>query len=1092
MSLNVGTLSGILELDTKPHDDALDRSEQRYGKMAKAAGLAVAGIAGALVAAGAKAFGMSNEFNAAMANVGSLIPGNTKRVVELKGAVQDLAIEVGAGTKDIAAGLYQTESAFGDNADTVKILEINAKAAKAGVASVSDAIALTSAVTKGYGDTTAGAVQHAADLAALTVRLGQTTFPELASSIGLVTPLTASLKVSQEELFAVMATGTGVTGGASEVATQLRGVMQSLMAPTADVTKLMKQQHVADGQALVAKLGLKGTMDLLVHSAEKSGKPLQNYISSIEGQTLALALAGGQNDAYRQKLAEMQKSAGATDAAFKAQTEGVNRAGFMWDQMRVKGEVAMQKLGDWIGETAFKLNEKFGPAVQDGVEKGIGFLGDFRDRAAPIVGEVVDFVRNINWSAIGDGIQAAADVALPIIEAVRSYVVDKLGAAVDWVRTYWPQIEEAVGHTMRAVREVIGVVVDFVMTIWRAWGDDLLSVAKRIFGLISESIENAVKFWQGVIKTVLALINGDWGKAWDGIKQILAAVWDQMKNIVSTAVALLKSVLGAGVSALQEIWRGAWDIIARALNAAWDGIYKYLSSQLDHLLGWFRDLPGNIVGAIGGIGNKMFEIGSRIVEGLVNGIKRGAGAVVDAIKNLGGGIIGKALSVFGVASPSKVFIRIGGYLMEGLRVGMVKGYPALLAEAQRIFSDLSGQAGDILSGFGVIDSRAAAQKAVDAAEQALAKLRGEQGQLPEAIRQATAERDAAKANAAKVTPEELQSILDARQAVVDAKADDKAATEALAQATQEGGHTSAEMEQLQLAQARAANALVVAQRELNQVTAESTAETQDVADAQEKLNDLLEAQRTIGTRVKDAQDALTKSKLDAVSAEKSYLDEQAKLIGTSPQAVDLFKQLAAAAGLSKDEINALVNAYEALRNGMRNITPPQLGSNVSAPPTAMGNGQVAVNGDTMVADWNGTFRRVADIANLVGAKPLGDGRYNVPDGAKILLPNGQAVQAGAVAQRTYDAGGILPPGLTLSRNLTGENEFVFRAQQLRTLVASAANAGPSATVAPSTGTSGGEQAGGVHYHLEVTTRDRIDTKAEFRRMATLRPLVRTA
>ena len=39
----------------------------------------------------------------------------------------------------------------------------------------------------GYGDTSAAAVAKASDLALLTVRLGQTTFPELAASIGRVT-----------------------------------------------------------------------------------------------------------------------------------------------------------------------------------------------------------------------------------------------------------------------------------------------------------------------------------------------------------------------------------------------------------------------------------------------------------------------------------------------------------------------------------------------------------------------------------------------------------------------------------------------------------------------------------------------------------------------------------------------------------------------------------------------------------------------------------------------------------------------------------------------------------------------------------------
>ena len=152
---------------------------------------------------------------------------------------------------------------------------------------IRDAIDLTSAVTKAYGDPSAGAVQGVSDLALETVRLGQTTFPELAASIGRVTPLTAQLKVSQQEHFAVLATATGVTGGAAEVNTQLRGVLQGLMSPTADLTQLYRQMGVASGEQLVQQRGLQGAIAAIVQAAQASGQPLQKYLSSIEGQTLA-------------------------------------------------------------------------------------------------------------------------------------------------------------------------------------------------------------------------------------------------------------------------------------------------------------------------------------------------------------------------------------------------------------------------------------------------------------------------------------------------------------------------------------------------------------------------------------------------------------------------------------------------------------------------------------------------------------------------------------------------------------------------------------------------------------------------------------
>ena len=121
-------------------------------------------------------------------------------------------------------------SAFGDTADSTKQLEVATKAAKAGNAETADSVKMLSAVTKGYGDTSAAAVQKAADLAFQTVKLGQTSFPELAASMGAVVPLASTLKVSQEQLFGAMATLTGVTGSTSEVTTQLKATLQGFMS----------------------------------------------------------------------------------------------------------------------------------------------------------------------------------------------------------------------------------------------------------------------------------------------------------------------------------------------------------------------------------------------------------------------------------------------------------------------------------------------------------------------------------------------------------------------------------------------------------------------------------------------------------------------------------------------------------------------------------------------------------------------------------------------------------------------------------------------------------------------------------------------
>jgi len=322
-----------------------------------------AGVTAPLVALGVSAFKAGEALDRSMANVQSLGVAQA-RVGEIKKEIQDLAIETGISTDILAAGSYQVVSAYGDSAESSKMLGDNARLAAAGLATVTDSINLTSAVMKGYNNVSDEANQKISDLAMQTVNYGQTTLPELANSMGKVVPLAAELNVSEEELFATMATLTGVTGPAAEVTTQLRGAMQSFMAPSAAMNSLLSDLGYESGKAMIEQLGFHGALLEVVDAAEESGKPLQSFMGSIEGQTAALALADSLADVYPAKLAEMANAVGATEAAFLAQTEGINATGAAMDLMKVQLQVTMQKLATGLVPAFAAVLEVVRPFVE--------------------------------------------------------------------------------------------------------------------------------------------------------------------------------------------------------------------------------------------------------------------------------------------------------------------------------------------------------------------------------------------------------------------------------------------------------------------------------------------------------------------------------------------------------------------------------------------------------------------------------------------------------------------------------------------------------------------------------------------------------
>ena len=88
-----------------------NKTEGVRNGMTKTGRALTVGVTVPLVAAGAKVVKVSQEFNKAVANIGTLgVDGN--RLQELKGGIQDVAIEVAKDTSDIADGAYQIVSAW--------------------------------------------------------------------------------------------------------------------------------------------------------------------------------------------------------------------------------------------------------------------------------------------------------------------------------------------------------------------------------------------------------------------------------------------------------------------------------------------------------------------------------------------------------------------------------------------------------------------------------------------------------------------------------------------------------------------------------------------------------------------------------------------------------------------------------------------------------------------------------------------------------------------------------------------------------------------------------------------------------------------
>lgn len=513
------TSSGIKELGSNKTTSGIDKSKEKMDRYQKTIGLTQKEVkdlgksmkdvgssmnkwvTAPIVGVGLASAKLTQDLNKDMATISTMIPGQTERLYELKGAIQDISIDVAKDTSEIANATYGVISAYGDAADTMDKVAINAKAATAGVATTDDALNLSSAVMKAFGDTSAKANEQVMDLAFGTLKLGQTSFADLASSIGKVTPLVVELGQSQEEMFAVYAAATGVTGNAAEVTTQYRGILQALMAPTESMTTLMSSMGYSSGEAMLEGEGLIGTLKAITGEVGKGNGQLKDYIGSIQGQTLALSLAGQLGEDYSKKLGELMNSSGMMEQAFKEQTEGINATGFSFAQSMQRMKVAGQNMGEAIS-----------PIIAT-VADGLGFVTEKLVQLDP---ETLQLIAKIGLTA------AALGPLVSVGGKTLGFIAD-IPAKIEVAKTAFTLMTGPVGLTTLA----IGALVAGGVALYKNW-DKISEWATKTGGKIKQSWEDTKD------KTIQA-----WNKMTDGIDKSIGKIkegWEGLKNFVKNPI----------------------------------------------------------------------------------------------------------------------------------------------------------------------------------------------------------------------------------------------------------------------------------------------------------------------------------------------------------------------------------------------------------------------------------------------------------------------------------------------------------------------------------------------------------------------------
>ena len=572
---------------------------------AKTSAAALVGVTAAVVGVAATCGKQAADVEKAMAQTRTLLTGTADetqaRTAELTQDVMNISRVTGRVSTEIAAGSYQVISAFQDTADTASILETATKAAIAGRAETVDTVNALAAVTKAYGDTSARAVTHVSDLSFETIRLGQTTMPELANGIQKASGSAAALHVSQEELYAGFATLTGVIGNTDTVGTALNTLYTKMLKPSTALSKAVESLGYKSAYAMVQQEGLGGTIKKL---GQYAGGDATKFAALFSMRDLKAA-QGILNtmDVYEQKLSELQDADGATDRAFMT---SINN----WNDMF---GIASNKVSVFAQQVGMKL---------------LPYAKDFLSDAMPKIDSLMD-------TAL-----AGIDKIMPKIEALFKYLSEngpQVAGVASAVAAAWggmiaaPKIETGVKGVASFLSSGMGKA--------KGGGAKLLGKAKGFGGSMLAGIKD-LRANPGLIKSLPVF---GWAH---NVKNIPANAKQAVLNEINSSGSLLK-VIGAGAGSV--FGKGGLNVggIAKGAASPFLGVGKVFLGMLSS--------TGPVIVAIGTIIALFSILGDHLddIRGLVQNTFGEQGVAVfdgfvGAVQNVGA-TIQQALSPEGLA-----------------------------------------------------------------------------------------------------------------------------------------------------------------------------------------------------------------------------------------------------------------------------------------------------------------------------------------------------------------------------------------------------------------------------------------------------------
>lgn len=377
-------------------------------------------------AGGVLAITLAGQFDDAFGEISTLITATDEELATFRQGILDYSKDSTASIDDINAAVYTAISAGTKYTDALDLLNTSEKLSTAGRAELESTTKLLASTLNAYGES-AEQAGHYSDVFFTTVKLGQTTIPELAQSLSSVTGIAANAGVPIETLTAAIAALTASGAPTAEAITFIKGALTGIISPSSEATRTAKELGIEFNATALKSKGLEGVLKDVYTATGGNVEIMASLFGNVRGLNAALVLGADSSGKFAGALEEMKNATGATEEAFKKMADRFSQvnqtvANTVHATLIEAGTKMMDTYGDIADEAAnifrsisFSLNSGAFDPIFDALN---AFGGNLADVLAVIAKNLPEAVEDLDFSGLIDSYQDLGKAFMDAIEAI--------------------------------------------------------------------------------------------------------------------------------------------------------------------------------------------------------------------------------------------------------------------------------------------------------------------------------------------------------------------------------------------------------------------------------------------------------------------------------------------------------------------------------------------------------------------------------------------------------------------------------------------------------------------------------------------------